>query len=75
MPAPAVPSAPAAASYGESPKVQIPLGGGPGTAPIKVQMSISDAGQDVRDRGVAHIATGGLTRPQFGSPGVLVGGV
>jgi hypothetical protein len=29
--------------------------------PIQVSMPSPDVGQDVRDRGIAHVATGGLS--------------
>lgn len=58
--APVAPAAPAVSTYGKAPEVQIPLGSGPAAKPAVVQMQQPDAAQDVRDRGIAHIVTGGL---------------
>jgi hypothetical protein len=60
--APAPPPAPPPPPIPDAPQVQVPLGSGPASKPVVVQMQQPDAGQDVRDRGIAHIATGGLAR-------------
>lgn len=60
--APVPPPPPVAPVIPDAPKVQVPLGSAPAAKPISVQMPNPDAGQDVRDRGIAHIATGGLAR-------------
>lgn len=60
--APVPPPPPVAPAIPDAPKVQVPLGTAPAGKPISVQMPNPDAGQDVRDRGIAHIATGGLAR-------------
>lgn len=60
--APVPPPPPVAPAIPDAPKVQVPLGSAPAAKPISVQMPNPDAGQDVRDRGIAHIATGGLAR-------------
>lgn len=46
----------------EAPAIKVPLGGAASGKPIMLQAPQADAGQDVRDRGIAHIATGGLGR-------------
>lgn len=43
----------------DAPQVQTPLGSGDSGKPITVQVAGADAGQDVRDRTLAHIVTGG----------------
>ncbi|HEY4530978.1 MAG TPA: hypothetical protein VIG97_11760, partial [Luteimonas sp.] len=43
----------------DAPVMQVPLNSAPEAKPVVVQMEQADAGQDVRDRGIAHIATGG----------------
>lgn len=59
--APAVnpPSIPAPPAIAEAPKVPVPLGSGDSGKPTQVNASPPDAGQDVRDRRIAHIVTGG----------------
>lgn len=60
--APMPPPIPVAASIPDAPQVQVPLGSGGSQTPIAVRMQQPDVGQDVRDRGIAHIATGGYAR-------------
>ncbi len=59
--APAVipPSVPAPPAIAEAPKIPAPLGTGDGGKPTQVNVPPPDAGQDVRDRRIAHIVTGG----------------
>ncbi len=54
------PPAPKAVAIPEPAKVEIPLGSPPAPAPIVIQQPTPDVGQDVRDRGIAHIVTGGI---------------
>ena len=46
----------------DAPPVQVPMGSGEKAKPIMLQAPQADAGQDVRDRTIAHIATGGYAR-------------
>jgi len=59
--APAPPKAPVTSVIPDAPQVQMPMGSAT-SKPLVVQMPQADAGQDVKDRGIAHIATGGLSR-------------
>ncbi|PVY62165.1 hypothetical protein C7440_1658 [Pusillimonas noertemannii] len=61
--APAVtpPSVPAPPAIAEAPKVPVPLGSGDNGKPPQVNVPPPDAGQDVRDRRIAHIVTGGYS--------------
>ena len=52
--APAIQPVPAAQG------VTVPLATGKETSPVVVALPAQDVGQDVRDRGIAHIVTGGL---------------
>lgn len=62
--APAPPTPVAAPAVPDAPQVQVPLGSGGDSKPLVVQVQQPDAGQDVRDRGIAHIATGGYAGRQ-----------
>jgi hypothetical protein len=59
---PAAPAAPRLAVVADAPPVHLPMGSGNGSRKPIVVQNRGDAGQDVRDRGIAHIATGGLAR-------------
>lgn len=59
VPAVTPPSVPAPPSVAEAPKVPVPLGSGDNGKPTQVNVPPPDAGQDVRDRRIAHIVTGG----------------
>lgn len=59
--APSVPSAPSMPSVPEAPPVTVPLASGGSDRPIQVSMPTPDAGQDIRDRQLAHIVTGGFS--------------
>lgn len=59
---PAPPPPPPAPAIADAPQVQVPLGSSAASKPVVVQVASPDAGQDVRDRGIAHIVTGGLSR-------------
>lgn len=59
--APMVPSAPSVPSVPEAPPVTVPMASNDSDKPIQVSMPSPDVGQDVRDRGIAHVATGGLS--------------
>ena len=58
--APAVPKMPAPPPIAEAPQIVMPLGSDAKQPPINVVMPQMDVGQDVSDRGIAHIATGGI---------------
>lgn len=60
---PSAPSAPSAPPVPEAPPITMPLASNDsgGSKPIQVSMPSPDVGQDVRDRGIAHVATGGLS--------------
>jgi len=62
VPAPKVPSVPAVASAADAPAVAVPLSGNDASRPVSVVTVPADVGQDVRERGIAHIVTGGLAR-------------
>lgn len=57
---PKVPTMPAAPAYAEAPQIAVPLGSGEPARPVVVAQRPNDAGQDLRERGIAHIVTGGL---------------
>ena len=59
--APSVHAAPSVPALAEAPPVTIPMASNSSSAPIQVSMPSPDVGQDVRDRGIAHIVTGGLS--------------
>lgn len=46
----------------DAPPIETPLGSGSRQGPVSVTLPPSDPGQDVRDRGIAHIVTGGLSK-------------
>jgi hypothetical protein len=56
-----LPSLPRAQSVPETPPIVVPLSSGGTDRPIQVSIPRPEAGQDVRDRGIAHIVTGGLS--------------
>lgn len=58
---PNAPSASAAPSFAEAPAVAVPMSGGTTRSPVTVVSAPTEVGQDVRERGIAHIATGGLS--------------
>lgn len=57
---PSVPAAPVAPAFAEAPPVAVPMAGGDARKPVTVVSAPADVGQDMRERGIAHIATGGL---------------
>lgn len=57
---PSVYSAPSIPALAEAPPVTIPMASNDSTKPIQVSMPTPDMGQDIRDRRLAHIVTGGL---------------
>jgi hypothetical protein len=59
--APAVPSMPSFPPVPEAPPTVEPLASNGSNRPVQVAMQSPDAGQDLRDRGIAHIVTGGLS--------------
>lgn len=61
VPAVTPPSVPAPPAVADAPKVAVPLGSGDNGKPTQVNVPPPDAGQDVRDRRIAHIVTGGLS--------------
>ncbi|MFC0661516.1 transglycosylase SLT domain-containing protein [Eoetvoesiella caeni] len=61
VPAVTPPSVPAPPVVADAPKVAVPLGSGDNGKPTQVNVPPPDAGQDVRDRRIAHIVTGGLS--------------
>ena len=57
---PPVPAGPQAAPVAEAPQVTVPMASNNARQPAVVVASGGDVGQDLRERGIAHIATGGL---------------
>ncbi|AJK46251.1 hypothetical protein [Burkholderia plantarii] len=57
---PAVPSVPAVPAVAEAPRIDVPLASGDRHKPVVVTPAPSDVNQDLRERGIAHIVTGGL---------------
>ncbi len=57
---PAVPSAPAMPPIAEAPPVSVPMASSDTRKPVAVVSAPTEVGQDLRERGIAHIATGGL---------------
>jgi hypothetical protein len=57
---PSVPATPRAPSISEAPPMTVPLASNGSDRPIQVSIPSPDVGQDVRDRSIAHIVTGGL---------------
>jgi len=62
VPAPKVPAVPAVASAADAPPVAVPLSGNDASRSVSVVTVPADVGQDIRERGIAHIVTGGLAR-------------
>lgn len=54
--------APTPASIPDAPQIQVPLAEGGKRQPVPVVVAPQDAPQDMRDRGIALIATGGLSK-------------
>lgn len=61
-PAPSAPTIPPPPTIAEAPPIPIPLSSNGRKESLTVTMAPQDAGQDVRDRGIAHIVTGGYAR-------------
>jgi len=59
---PKIPSVPAVQSVSDAPPVAVPLAGSDASRSVSVLTVPTDVGQDVRERGIAHIVTGGLAR-------------
>lgn len=57
---PAVPSAPATPPIADAPPVSVPMASNDTRKPVAVVSPSPEVGQDLRERGIAHIATGGL---------------
>jgi hypothetical protein len=57
---PAVPSAPTMPALAEAPQVAVPMTAPEPRRSIRIVPAPTDVGQDLRERGIAHIATGGL---------------
>ncbi|WP_321291344.1 hypothetical protein [Alcaligenes phenolicus] len=57
---PAVPSAPTMPPIADAPPVSVPMASGDTRKPVAVVSAPTEVGQDLRERGIAHIATGGL---------------
>jgi len=60
--APTVPAAPVVPLVSDTPPVSVPLSGNDTGRSVSVVTIPADVGQDVRERGIAHIVTGGLAR-------------
>lgn len=58
--APTVPASPSVPSVPSAPPMTVPMSGGGSDKPIQVAIPSPDVGQDVRDRRIAHVATGGM---------------
>lgn len=58
---PPVPAGPAAVAAADAPQITVPMASNNSARPPSVVVAGGDAGQDMRDRGIAHIATGGLS--------------
>ena len=58
---PAVPSAPAMPPIADAPTVSVPMASNDSRKPMAVVSAPTEVGQDLRERGIAHIATGGLS--------------
>jgi hypothetical protein len=65
IPAPAVGSLPSVPSIPDAPRVAVPLGSSAASKPAVVVLDRGDVGRDVSDRGIAHVATGGLARGRW----------
>jgi len=60
--APKMPAVPAVQPVSDAPPVAVPLAGNDTSRSVSVVTAPADVGQDVRERGIAHIVTGGLGR-------------
>ncbi|KAF1003292.1 MAG: hypothetical protein GAK28_04797 [Luteibacter sp.] len=58
---PSVSVAPVVPAVAEAPSVAVPLASNASDRPVQVAVKAPDAGQDLRERGIAHVATGGLS--------------
>lgn len=65
IPAPASGSMPSVPSIPDAPRVAVPLGSNAASKPAVVVVDRGDVGRDVSDRGIAHVATGGLARGRW----------
>lgn len=59
--APPVSVAPSVPAVAEAPPITVPMASGDSSKPIVVAAQSRDVGQDLRERGIAHVATGGLS--------------
>jgi len=59
---PKMPSVPAVQPVSDAPPVAVPLAGNDANRSVSLVTAPADVGQDVRERGIAHIVTGGLGR-------------
>jgi len=57
-----IPSVPAIPSVSDTPPVSVPLAANDTSRSVSVVTVPTDVGQDLRERGIAHIVTGGLAR-------------
>ena len=57
---PTVPAAPVVPPIADAPPVAVPMAGADARKPVAVVSQPAEVGQDLRERGIAHIATGGL---------------
>ena len=57
---PTVPAAPVVPPIADAPPVAVPMAGADARKPVAVVAQPAEVGQDLRERGIAHIATGGL---------------
>ncbi len=65
MPTPPAGSMPSVPSIPDAPRVAVPLGSNTASKPAVVVLDRGDVGRDVSDRGIAHVATGGLARGRW----------
>jgi hypothetical protein len=59
--APPVSVAPSVPAVAEAPPITVPMASNADSKPAIIAAQTKDVGQDVRDRGIAHIVTGGLS--------------
>lgn len=59
--APPVSVAPSVPAVAEAPPITVPMASNADSRPAIIAAQTKDVGQDVRDRGIAHIVTGGLS--------------
>lgn len=57
---PMAPAGPAVPAVAEAPRIDVPLASNDSRKPVVIASSPSEVGQDLRERGIAHIVTGGL---------------